>query len=82
MSNGTQACDFYMVVNTSSESNQNTNTETNVTSNTTNYCEGLKDTFTIIGHIVRLAKILIPIIIIGFGTVSYTHLRAQITALF
>ena len=67
MSNGTQACDFYMVVNTSSESNQNTNTETNVTSNTTNYCEGLKDTFTIIGHIVRLAKILIPIIIIGFG---------------
>ncbi len=32
-----------------------------------NYCTGLSSTFTFIGHIVKLLKILIPIIIIGFG---------------
>jgi len=32
-----------------------------------NYCKGLSSTLIFIGHIVRIAKILIPIIIIGFG---------------
>ena len=32
-----------------------------------NYCTGLRSTFIMIGHIVRIAKILVPILIIGFG---------------
>ena len=35
------------------------------------YCSGLKSTFMIIGHIVNIAKILIPIIIIGLGIVDF-----------
>ena len=31
------------------------------------YCSGLSSTFIFIGHIVRIAKIFIPIIIIGMG---------------
>ena len=38
-----------------------------------NYCQGLSSTFTFIGHIVRLVKILIPIVIIGFGIVDFFH---------
>ena len=56
--NEVYAWDYYNQIN---ENNSNQN------STSTNYCSGLKDTFTIIGHIVRLAKILIPIVIIGFG---------------
>lgn len=56
--NEVYACDYYNQIN---ENNSNQN------STFTNYCAGLKDTFTVIGHVVRLAKILIPIIIIGFG---------------
>ncbi len=44
------------------------------TSTTVNYCEGLKPTFMFIGHIIRLAKILIPIVIILFG--MYDFFRA------
>lgn len=54
------ACDFYKNASSSTDaekSNQNS---------TVDY-SGLKDTFIIIGHVIRLAKILIPIIIIGFG---------------
>ena len=36
-----------------------------------NYCNGLQSTFIVIGHIVRIAKILIPIIIIGFGMLDF-----------
>ena len=45
----------------------------NETDNTSspNYCEGLKPTFVFIGHIIRLAKILIPIIIIIFGMLDF-----------
>ena len=32
-----------------------------------NYCTGLSSTLVFIGHIIRIAKIFIPIIIIGFG---------------
>ena len=35
------------------------------------YCSGLSSTFIIIGHIVRIAKIFIPIIIIGFGMIDF-----------
>ena len=34
------------------------------------YCSGLSSTFICIGHIVRIAKIFIPIIIIGFGMID------------
>ena len=34
------------------------------------YCYGLSSTFIFIGHIVRIAKIFIPIIIIGFGMID------------
>ncbi|HIR74012.1 TPA: hypothetical protein IAB95_00755 [Candidatus Ventrenecus avicola] len=34
------------------------------------YCSGLSSTFIFIGHIVRIAKIFIPIIIIGFGMID------------
>ena len=33
-------------------------------------CSGLSSTFIFIGHIVRIAKIFIPIIIIGFGMID------------
>ena len=36
-----------------------------------NYCDGLQSTFIVIGHIVRIAKILIPIVIIGFGMIDF-----------
>ncbi len=35
-----------------------------------NYCTGLEPTFIVIGHIVRIAKILVPILIIGFGMID------------
>ena len=35
-----------------------------------NYCTGLRSTFIMIGHIVRIAKILVPILIIGFGMID------------
>lgn len=38
---------------------------------TVNYCEGLKPTFVFIGHLIRLAKILIPIVIIIFGMLDF-----------
>ena len=34
------------------------------------YCSGLSSTFIFIGHIVRIAKIFIPIIIIGMGMID------------
>lgn len=36
-----------------------------------NYCQGLSTTFIFIGHLIRLAKILIPIVIIGFGIMDF-----------
>jgi len=36
-----------------------------------NYCTGLNSTFVFIGHIVRLAKILIPIVIIAYGALDF-----------
>lgn len=44
--------------------------EEQVTSTTTDY-SGLRSTFTLIGQIVRLAKILIPIIIIAYGAYDF-----------
>ena len=41
------------------------------TSTTVNYCEGLRSTFIVIGHLVRLAKILVPIVIILFGMLDF-----------
>jgi len=35
------------------------------------YCKGLNSTFVFIGHIVRLVKIVLPIVIIGFGIVDF-----------
>ncbi len=70
-SSQTRLCDFYTAVSTSEGSNQNTNTESGTNTNNTNYCSGLKSTFMIIGHVVRLAKILIPIVIIGFGMMDF-----------
>ncbi len=35
------------------------------------YCSGLKSTFIVIGHIVRLAKIFVPIVIILFGMLDF-----------
>lgn len=63
MSNGNKVCDYYNKVDSAKTSDDvETITNTNV-----DYCKGLNSTFIIIGHVVRLAKILIPIIIIGFG---------------
>ncbi len=47
--------------------------ETNNSSNSQNpnYCTGLRSTFVFIGHLIRLAKILIPIIVIIFGTLDF-----------
>lgn len=53
--NEVYVCDYYNQIATTNNSNN------------TNYCSGLRSTFVIIGHVVRLAKILIPIVIIGFG---------------
>lgn len=36
-----------------------------------NYCTGLSSTLVFIGHIVRIAKIFIPIIVIGFGMMDF-----------
>ena len=41
------------------------------TSQNPNYCTGLRSTFVFIGHLIRLAKILIPIIVIIFGTLDF-----------
>ena len=60
LDNGTTACDFYNTKSTGTSTSTNNNTNVN-------YCEGLKSTFIIIGHFIRLAKVLIPIIIIAFG---------------
>ncbi len=59
--NGVYTCDVYSVI----EEEQKTTS--------VNYCKGLKSTFTIIGHIVFIAKILIPILIIGLGMLDFFH---------
>lgn len=62
-------CDYY---NEKSQSlDGSTSDSNNTTVETVDYCEGLKSTFVIIGHLVRIAKILIPIIIIGFGMMDF-----------
>lgn len=44
---------------------------TSNSNNTNNYCTGLRSTFVFIGHLVRLAKILIPIVVIIFGMLDF-----------
>lgn len=44
---------------------------TSNSNNTNNYCTGLRPTFVFIGHLVRLAKILIPIVVIIFGMLDF-----------
>ena len=46
-------------------------TTTSSNSENPNYCTGLRSTFVFIGHLIRLAKILIPIIVIIFGTLDF-----------
>lgn len=48
-----------------------TTADTTTNSETTNYCTGLRSTFVFIGHLIRLAKILIPIIVIIFGMLDF-----------
>ncbi len=67
LDNGTTACDFYSEKIIGQEGENNNQNQTNNTTSNINYCEGLKSTFIIIGHFIRLAKVLIPIIIIAFG---------------
>ena len=62
----TIACDHYESLNSDGSSSKKDVNDVEV-----NYCSGLKSTFVFIGHIVRLAKILIPIIIIGFGIMDF-----------
>lgn len=50
---------------------EDTKEESTTTTTNINYCANLKSTLTFIGHIVRIAKILIPIIIIGFGMMDF-----------
>jgi len=69
-------CDYYelkggLPSNDISGNNGGTGGENNGSGTKVNYCEGLTSTFIFIGHIVRLAKILIPIIIIGFGMLDF-----------
>lgn len=52
---------------TTTDPSEGGSTTDNSPSATTGYCKGLKSTFVIIGHVISLAKILIPIVIIGFG---------------
>ncbi len=61
------ACDHYRSLD-NKYSNDDKKESINVN---VNYCNGLKSTFVFIGHIIRLAKILIPIIIIGFGMFDF-----------
>ena len=37
------------------------------------YCTGLSSTLIFIGHMVRIAKIVIPIIIMAFGALDFFH---------
>ncbi len=46
-------------------------TTTSSNSENPNYCTGLRSTFVFIGHLIRLAKILIPIIVIIFGMLDF-----------
>ena len=46
-------------------------TTTSSNSENPNYCTGLRSTFVFIGHLIRLAKILIPIIVIIFRTLDF-----------
>lgn len=50
---------------------ETTTTTEATTSQNPNYCTGLRSTFVFIGHLIRLAKILIPIIVIIFGTLDF-----------
>ena len=50
---------------------ETTKTTEATTSQNPNYCTGLRSTFVFIGHLIRLAKILIPIIVIIFGTLDF-----------
>lgn len=62
--NGTYTCYVYQAKEQKEE-------QSGTSSGNVNYCSGLSSTFIFIGHIVRLAKILIPIIIIGFGMLDF-----------
>lgn len=55
---------------TTTSSDDGGSTTDNSPSATTGYCKGLKSTFVILGHVIQLAKILIPIVIIGFGVLD------------
>lgn len=74
-SKGTNICDLYSAVKASNSDDKTGGGSTGGNSGNTNtsvdYCGGLNSTFVFIGHIVRLAKILIPIIIIGFGMMDF-----------
>lgn len=73
--NNVYTCDVYKLKETNNgETNDNSNSETNGETNTSgsiDYCTGLKSTFIIIGHVVNIAKIFIPIIIIGLGIMDF-----------
>lgn len=57
-------CDHYKAI-------INENNIKQPTANGVDYCSGLRSTFVFIGHIVRIAKILIPILIIAFGMLDF-----------
>lgn len=70
-SNGTSICDLYSAVKANNSGDATEGSSSENTNSNVDYCNGLNSTFVFIGHIVQIAKIFIPIVIIGFGMLDF-----------